>query len=98
MGQRHRDRGDGAVSAAELVALVCCDLGSIVRGRSLLAGELGTRLDAGVGWTPANQALTPLGPLAEPNPFGSTATCACCPIAATHVRVEADFRLQRVSS
>ena len=91
MGQRHRDRGDGAVSGVELVALVCCDLGSIVRGRSLLAGELGTRLDAGVGWVPANQALTPLGPLAEPNPFGSTGDLRLLPDRATHVRVEADY-------
>jgi len=59
------------VSAAELVAFVCCDLGSIVRGRSVPAAELSARLEAGVGWTPANQALTPLGALAEPNPFGS---------------------------
>ena len=78
------------MSAAELVALVCCDLGSIVRGRSLLASELGARLQAGVGWTPANQALTPLGPVAEPNPFGSTGDLRLLPDPDTHVRVEAD--------
>jgi len=91
VGQRQRDRGDGAVSGVELVALVCCDLGSVVRGRSLLAGELGTRMDTGVGWTPANQALTPLGPLAEPNPFGSTGDLRLLPDRATHARVEADY-------
>ena len=32
------------MSATELVALVCCDLGSIVRGRSVLASELGEHL------------------------------------------------------
>ncbi len=78
------------MSGAELVALVCCDLGSIVRGRSLLASELGARLDAGVGWVPANQALTPLGPLAEPNPFGSTGDLRLLPDRATQVRVEAE--------
>ena len=31
--------GGERMSAAELVALVCCDLGAIVRGRSLLASE-----------------------------------------------------------
>ena len=60
------------MSPGELVALVCCDLGAIVRGRSLPASELAARGDSGVGWVPANQALTPIGPLAEPNPFGST--------------------------
>jgi len=79
------------VSGVELVALVCCDLGSVVRGRSLLAGELGTRMDTGVGWTPANQALTPLGPLAEPYPFGSTGDLRLLPDRATHAREEADY-------
>ncbi len=90
MGQRHGDGGAGAVSGVELVALVCCDLGSIVRGRSLLSSELGARLDTGVGWTPANQALTPLGSLAEPNPFGSTGDLRLLPDRATHVRVAPD--------
>jgi glutamine synthetase len=95
MGQRHRFAGDAHVSSAdvlstpELVALVCCDLGSIVRGRSVLASELGHRLDAGVGWTPANQSLTPLGPLAEPNPFGSTGDLRLLPDPQTRVTVEA---------
>ena len=39
LGQRHRHAGAAAVSATELVALVCCDLGAIVRGRSLLASR-----------------------------------------------------------
>jgi glutamine synthetase len=78
------------VSPAELVALVCCDLGSIVRGRSLPASELAGRLDRGVGWVPANHALTPLGPLAEPNPFGSTGDLRLLPDPETHVRVEGD--------
>ena len=75
------------MSGEELVTLVCCDLGAIVRGRSLLAGDLGARLELGVGWVPANHALTPLGPLAEPNPFGSTGDLRLLPDRATHVRV-----------
>jgi glutamine synthetase len=78
------------VSAANLVALVCCDLGSIVRGRSVLASELDERLEFGVGWTPANQALTPLGPVAEPNPFGATGDLRLLPDPATQVRVGGD--------
>jgi glutamine synthetase len=78
------------VNASELVALVCCDLGSIVRGRSLPASQLSERLDSGVGWVPANHSLTPLGPLAEQTPFGSTGDLRLLPDRETHVRVEAD--------
>ncbi len=77
------------MSAAELIAFVCCDLGAIVRGRSLPAPELSARLDSGVGWTPANQALTPLGTLAEPNPFGAVGDVRLIADPATRVRVEA---------
>jgi len=77
------------VSASELVALVCCDLGSIVRGRSVLSDKLGEYLRAGVSWVPANHALTPLGPVAEPNPFGSTGDLRLLPDADTRVRVGA---------
>jgi glutamine synthetase len=78
------------MSAGELVALVCCDLGAIVRGRSLPSAELQAHADAGVGWVPANQALTPIGTLAEPNPFGSTGDLRLLPDLDTHVRVDAD--------
>jgi glutamine synthetase len=87
MGQRHGHAGDAEVSASDLVALVTCDLGSIVRGRSVFASELGQQLQAGVGWVPANQALTPLGPVAEPNPFGSVGDLRLLPDPDTHVRV-----------
>ena len=75
------------MSAAELVAFVCCDLGSIVRGRSLPASELGERLTSGVGWVPANHSLTPLGSLAEESPFGSTGDLRLLPDVETRVRV-----------
>jgi glutamine synthetase len=77
------------VSPTDLVALVCCDLGAIVRGRSVFAEDLGERLDAGVSWVPANHALTPLGPVAEPNPFGSVGDLRLLPDADTRVRVAA---------
>jgi glutamine synthetase len=75
------------VSTTDLVALVCCDLGAIVRGRSVPAPQLDGRLGAGVGWAPANHALTPLGPVAEPNPFGSTGDLRLLPDAGTRVTV-----------
>ncbi|MGO9322291.1 MAG: glutamine synthetase [Solirubrobacteraceae bacterium] len=78
------------MSTAELVALVCCDLGAIVRGRSVLCTDLDEHLRAGIGWVPANHALTPLGPVAEPNPFGSTGDLRLLPDAATRVRVGPD--------
>jgi len=78
------------VNQLDLVALVCCDLGAIVRGRSLPSLELANSLDSGVGWVPANHALTPLGPLAEVNPFGSTGDLRLRPDAETHVRLEGD--------
>lgn len=77
------------MSADDLVALVCCDLGSIVRGRSLFASALDERLETGVGWVPANHALTPLGPLAEPNPFGSTGDLRLLGDPDTRVRIGA---------
>jgi glutamine synthetase len=77
------------MSPTDLVALVCCDLGAIVRGRSVLASELGAHLDAGVGWVPANHSLTPFGPLAEHTPFDSVGDLRLLPDPDTHVRVEA---------
>ncbi len=78
------------MSSTELVALVCCDLGGIVRGRSLLTSELQETLRAGVGWVPANHSLTPHGPLAERTPFDSTGDLRLLPDPDTHVRVEAE--------
>lgn len=78
------------MSASELVALVCCDLGAIVRGRSLPASELAAHAGAGVGWVPANHALTPLGPLAEPTPFGSTGDLRLRPDLDAYARLDGD--------
>jgi glutamine synthetase len=77
--------------SAELIALVCCDLGAIVRGRSVFLSELDRYLAAGIGWVPANQSLTPLGPVAEPNPFGSTGDLRLLPDPATRVNVGPEF-------
>jgi glutamine synthetase len=89
VGQRLGDGRDGNVSANELVALVCCDLGAIVRGRSLPAGELSGQATHGVGWVPANHALTPSGTLAQPNPFGSTGDLRLLADLDTRVHVQA---------
>jgi glutamine synthetase len=78
------------VSDGGLTALVCCDLGAIVRGRSLPAAAVESQLSTGVGWVPANHALTPIGTIAEPNPFGSIGDLRLLPDASTRVRVERD--------
>jgi glutamine synthetase len=78
------------MSAVDLVALVCCDLGAIVRGRSLASAELAAHARLGVGWVPANHALTPLGPLAESSPFGSTGDLRLLPDLDTRVRLDAE--------
>lgn len=77
------------MSAAELVSLVTCDLGAIVRGRAVLASELEEPLAIGVGWVPANHALTPLGPMADPSPFSSTGDLRLMPDPQTRTRVGA---------
>jgi glutamine synthetase len=76
--------------SAELIALVVCDMGAVVRARSVFSSELADHLGAGVGWVPANHSLTPLGGLAEPNPFGSTGDLRLMPDPSTHIRVGAD--------
>jgi glutamine synthetase len=87
------DAAEGAIDMSEdgLVALVCCDLGAIVRGRSLPGRALAAELDgrgASVSWVPANHALTPIGTLAEPNPFGSIGDLRLLADPQTRVRVE----------
>jgi glutamine synthetase len=59
------------VRGEELVGFLHADVSGLLRGRSVPASELEQRLGAGVGWVPADQALTPFGPIAEPNPWGS---------------------------
>ncbi|MHB8531568.1 MAG: glutamine synthetase family protein [Solirubrobacteraceae bacterium] len=78
------------MTGAELLTLVTCDLGAIVRGRSILSAELAEHLAGGIGWVPANLALTPLGELAEPNPFGSMGDLRLLPDPDAHVRVGAE--------
>jgi glutamine synthetase len=72
----------------ELVAFLHSDLSGLNRGRSVPLSELESRLATGVGWVPADQALTPFGPIAEPNPWGSTGDLRLLPDKATETRVD----------
>ena len=72
----------------ELVAFLHSDISGLNRGRSVPLSELESRLATGVGWVPADQALTPFGPIAEPNPWGSVGDLRLLPDRDTEVRVD----------
>lgn len=71
----------------ELVTFVTTDLAAITRGRSLMLRDLEAGMTKGVGWVPANLALTPFDEIASPNPFGSAGDLRLIPDPATKVRV-----------
>ncbi|HYV15587.1 MAG TPA: glutamine synthetase family protein [Conexibacter sp.] len=72
----------------ELAGFLYCDLGGIVRGRFMPADEAERRVPRGLGWVPANHALTPFGEIAEPNRFGSVGDLRILPDPDTRVRVD----------
>ena len=55
-----------------LTGIVTTDLAAITRGRWISAARYEDGDDGGIGWLPANLALTPFGGIATPNPWGST--------------------------
>src|SRR5580658_10110154 len=71
--------GDGG-----LVALVHCDLGSIVRTRSVPTAAYEKQPRASVGWVPSAQTRPPCGPRVRSNPFG--------PIGDVRLRPDPDTR------
>jgi glutamine synthetase len=72
----------------ELVAFLYADAAGLSRGRAVPLRDLERRLGAGVGWVPADQAITPLGPLGEPNPWSSLGDLRLVPDVATATRVD----------
>jgi glutamine synthetase len=76
------------VRGEDLVGFLHCDLSGLNRGRSVPASEVEGRMGSGVGWVPADQALTPFGPIAEPNPFGSLGDLRLLPDSSTETRVD----------
>lgn len=77
-----------AIRGEELVAFLHSDISGLNRGRSIPISDLEQRLATGVSWVPADQALTPLGPLAEPNPWGALGDLRLLPDRDTQVRVD----------
>ncbi len=72
----------------ELVGFLHADVSGLLRGRSVPASDLEGRLGTGVGWVPADQALTPFGPIAEPNPWGAVGDLRLLPDRETEVYVD----------
>jgi len=72
----------------ELVGFLHADVSGLLRGRSVPASDLEHRLGTGVGWVPADQALTPFGPIAEPNPWGAVGDLRLLPDRETGVSVD----------
>lgn len=54
-----------------LTFVATCDLVGLTRGRSLRTADFDRRRRSGVGWVPADLALTTFGDIADPNAFGS---------------------------
>lgn len=75
----------------DLISLVYCDLGGIVRGRSLASAQLADDPQASVGWVPSAVARAPFGRV-EDNPFGAIGDLRLLPDVDTHVTVPADER------
>lgn len=67
-----------------------CDLAAQVRGRAIPVTRLDQTLRTGVGWVPANLALTCFGHLADDNVFGSVGDLRLLPDPATAVDLPDD--------
>jgi glutamine synthetase len=80
------DRDTGG-HGLELVSFLTTDLVGITRGRSVIARDLDSYLRKGVGWVPANLALTPFDTIASANPWGSTGDLRLIPDAGTRTRI-----------
>lgn len=72
------------------VFVATCDLAAQVRGRSVPARDRDKVLRAGVGWVPANLALTCFGQIAEDNLFGAGGDLRLLPDPDAGVDVPAD--------
>jgi glutamine synthetase len=73
-----------------LVALVHCDLGSIIRCRSVPTSAFETEPSRSVGWVPSAHARPPFGPSVQPNPFGPFDDVRLKPDLATRATVAAE--------
>lgn len=70
----------------EIVLLGWSDYVGLTRCRGVPAGELERRMEHGLGWAVAGQALTPFADIA-PNPWGPMTEVRQVPVPGTHTRV-----------
>jgi glutamine synthetase len=78
----------GRAAPDELVLFLYSDLSGLSRGRAFPLDDLKERMVSGVGWVPADQALTPFDVIADPNPWGPIGDLRLVPDPATEVRVD----------
>jgi glutamine synthetase len=71
----------------ELIFAATCDISGHVRGKAFPARELPARLLHGIGWTPTNIMISPLGPIWD-TPFGTVGDLMLLPDPSTEVRVD----------
>ncbi|TDD44097.1 glutamine synthetase family protein [Saccharopolyspora elongata] len=72
------------------VFVATCDLAGLTRGRSVPATEHDAVLRSGVGWVPADLAVSAFGPIAPDNVFGSQGDLRLRPDPATGIDIPAD--------
>jgi glutamine synthetase len=70
------------------VVFLHADLSGLARGRSFPLDDLEERISTGVGWVPADQALTPFDTIADPNPWGPIGDLRLLPDPSTEVRLD----------
>lgn len=71
----------------QLTNILCTDLAAITRGRAFPASELASYLKSGIGWVPANQAITAFDEIAD-NAWGSSGDLRLMADAATEVKID----------
>jgi glutamine synthetase len=77
----------GRIEPEDLVFLVHTDLAGVTRARAVPIADLQSRLRCGVGWVPANLALSAFG-LLVPNPWGPVGDLRLLPDPQTEARVD----------
>jgi glutamine synthetase len=75
------------MSSGDVIYLAWSDYVGITRCRGVPAGEIAKRMEHGLGWAVAGQALTPFEDIA-PNPWGPMLEVRQTPVPETEVRVD----------
>jgi glutamine synthetase len=75
-----------SIEPEELAFLGVCDLSAQVRGKSVPAADLPTRLTHGIGYTPANICFSPFGTIGS-SPFGTIGDIVLLPDNSTEVNL-----------